>query len=49
MKELKNFDVVEYLNDEEDIHVYLNAAIEEGDKKYIFKALDNIEKARNIS
>nr|WP_314266043.1 addiction module antidote protein [uncultured Moellerella sp.] len=49
MKELKNFDVVEYLNDEEDIQTYLNAAIEEGDTKYIFKALGNIAKARNIS
>lgn len=46
---LKKFDVVEYLEDEEDIQAYLNAAIEEGDTKYFFKALGNIARARNIS
>ena len=46
---LKKFDVVEYLEDEEDIQAYLNAAIEEGDTKYFFKALGNIARSRNIS
>ncbi|EAB3660511.1 putative addiction module antidote protein [Salmonella enterica] len=47
--ELKNFDVVEFLEDEEDIQEYLNAAIEEDDVKYLFKALGNIARARNMS
>ena len=48
-EELKKFDVVEFLEDEEDIQKYLNAAIEEDDTKYLFKALGNIARARNIS
>lgn len=47
--ELKKFDVVEFLEDEEDIQEYLNAAIEEDDTKYLFKALGNIARARNMS
>lgn len=47
--ELKNFDIVEFLENEEDIKEYLNAAIEEDDIKYLFKALGNIARARNIS
>lgn len=47
--ELKNFDVVEFLENEEDIQEYLNAAIEEDDVKYLFKALGNIARARNMS
>ncbi len=34
-KELKEFDVTEFLNDDEDIQTYLNAAIEENDTKYL--------------
>ena len=48
-EELKKFDVVEFLEDEEDIQEYLNAAIEEDDTKYLFKALGNIARARKIS
>lgn len=48
-EELKKFDVVEFLEDEEDIQAYLNAAIEEDDTKYLFKALGNIARARNMS
>lgn len=48
-EELKKFDVVEFLENEEDIQEYLNAAIEEDDTKYLFKALGNIARARNIS
>ncbi|EFB2740816.1 putative addiction module antidote protein [Escherichia coli] len=48
-EELKKFDVVEFLEDEEDIQEYLNAAIEENDTKYLFKALGNIARARNMS
>ncbi|ENU1109261.1 DNA-binding protein [Escherichia coli] len=45
---LKNFTVVEYLEDEEDIQAYLNAAIEEGDTKYFFKALGNIARVYSV-
>lgn len=48
-EEIKKFDVVEFLEDEEDIQEYLNAAIEEDDTKYLFKALGNIARARNMS
>ncbi|EBJ1026289.1 putative addiction module antidote protein [Salmonella enterica] len=48
-EELKKFDVVEFLENEEDIQAYLNAAIEEDDTKYLFKALGNIARARNMS
>ncbi|MCT8345392.1 putative addiction module antidote protein [Photorhabdus kleinii] len=48
-KELKEFDVVEFLNDDEDIQTYLNAALEENDTKYLFIALGNIARAKNIS
>ncbi|MDE9483756.1 putative addiction module antidote protein [Xenorhabdus bovienii] len=47
--EPKKFDVVEFLETEEDIQVYLNAAIEENDTKYLFKALGNIARRKNIS
>ncbi|ERT13941.1 hypothetical protein O185_06050 [Photorhabdus temperata J3] len=45
-KELKEFDVVEFLHDDEDIQTYLNAAIEENDTKYLFIALGNIARAK---
>ncbi|CDH20870.1 conserved hypothetical protein [Xenorhabdus bovienii str. kraussei Quebec] len=45
----KKFDVVEFLETEEDIQAYLNAAIEENDTKYLFKALGNIARRKNIS
>ncbi|NHB94383.1 addiction module antidote protein [Photorhabdus cinerea] len=48
-KELKEFDVVEFLNDDEDIQLYLNAALEENDTKYLFIALGNIARAKNVS
>lgn len=48
-EELKKFDSFEFLEDEDDIQEYLNAAIEEGDVAYLFKALGNIARARNMS
>lgn len=48
-QELKDFDVADYLEDEEDIKAYLNAVISEGDNKQLFNALGNIARARNIS
>lgn len=48
-QELKDFDVADYLEDEEDIRAYLNAVIAEGDNKQLFIALGNIARARNIS
>ncbi|ECJ2932026.1 putative addiction module antidote protein [Salmonella enterica subsp. enterica] len=50
MKEvLKDFDVADYLEDEDDIIAYLNAVIAEGDNKQLFIALGHIARARNIS
>lgn len=43
------FDVVDYLEDEEDIQAYLNAALDEDDESYFLAALGNIARARNIS
>lgn len=47
-EELKKFDSFEFLEDEDDIQEYLNAAIEEDDATYLFKALGNIARARNM-
>lgn len=46
---LKDFDVADYLEGEDDIIAYLNAVIAEGDNKQLFIALGNIARARNIS
>lgn len=46
---LKNFDVVDFLNTDEEMQEYLNAALEEGDPKFLFIALGDIARAKNIS
>jgi probable addiction module antidote protein len=46
---ITNFDVAEYLDNEEVIAKYLSAELAEGDPKYIKIALSNIARARNIS
>lgn len=43
------FDVVDYLDNEEDIQAYLNAALDEDDENYFLVALGNVARARNIS
>ena len=44
-----NFDIAEYLDNEEVIAEYLSAELAQGDPKYIKIALANIVRARNIS
>lgn len=50
-KEVKfsRYDTVDYLQAEEDIAAYLEAAAEEGDPALIAAALGDIARARNIS
>ncbi len=46
---ISNFDVSEYLNDEESIAEYLSAIIEENDPKLLLSAIGDIAKARGMS
>lgn len=46
---LKKFDVVDFLDTEEEMQAYLNAALEEGDPKFLFTALGDIVRAKNLS
>lgn len=46
---VSNFDVAEYLNDEESIASYLSAIVEEGDPKLLLAAIGDIAKARGMS
>ena len=46
---LKAFDVTEWLDSEEMIAEYLNAALEEGDTEYFLKALGHVAKARGMT
>lgn len=43
------YDTVDYLNDEEDIAAYLDAATEDGDPALIAAALGDVARARNFS
>lgn len=45
----KKWDVVDFLKTPEDIAAYLEAAFEEGDAKFFFKALGNAARARGMS
>lgn len=46
---LKEYDIAEHLNSEEEIQLYLNEILEEGDPALILSALGDIAKARNMS
>lgn len=46
---LKEFDVVDFLETDEEMQDYLNAAIEENDPKFLFTALGDIVRAKNLS
>jgi len=43
------FDMANYLNDEEDVAAYLQAALEDGDPALLAAALGDIAKARGMS
>lgn len=47
--ELKEFDAVEFLQTDEDMQEYLNAAIEENDPEFLRAALRDILRAKNLS
>ncbi|MCX7046269.1 MAG: putative addiction module antidote protein [Candidatus Sumerlaeota bacterium] len=45
---VRNYDAAEYLDSEEDMVAYLEAALEEGDLSLVVQALGAIAKARGI-
>ncbi len=47
--ELKDWDIAERLDSEEDIFHYLEAAFEEGDPAFITKALNDVARARGMT
>ncbi|MCL2412201.1 MAG: putative addiction module antidote protein [Treponema sp.] len=48
MLKTKKFEIIDYLKNEKDFEDYLNAAIEEGDYKFIPIALADIARARKV-
>ncbi|MGX5056342.1 addiction module antidote protein [Enterobacter asburiae] len=46
---LKEYDIAEHLNSEEEMQMYLNEIIEDGDPKLVLSALGDIARARNMS
>ena len=47
--ELKKFDVVDFLDDDEALIEYLNVALEEKDPAYFTKALGNVARAKGMT
>ncbi|WP_426575375.1 addiction module antidote protein (plasmid) [Xenorhabdus stockiae] len=46
---LKEYDIAEYLNSEEEMQMYLNEVMEDGDPVLVLSALGDIARARNMS
>ena len=46
---LKRFDAADFLDSDEAIVEYINAALEEDDPRYFTKALGNVARAKGIS
>ncbi|WP_323836155.1 addiction module antidote protein [Photorhabdus africana] len=46
---LKEYDIAEHLNSEEEIQMYLNEIMEDGDLELVLSALGDIARARNMS
>lgn len=46
---LKEYDIAEHLNSDEEIQMYLNEILEDGDPALVLAALGDIARARNIS
>ncbi len=46
---LKKFDVIDFLDSDEALVEYLNAALAENDPKYFAKALGNVARAKGMS
>ncbi|MFZ7223317.1 addiction module antidote protein [Avibacterium avium] len=49
MEKLTDFDVAEYLNNEDEMQLYLNEVLQEDNMELILSALGDIAKARNMS
>ena len=49
MKRAATYDAVEFLNSDEDIIAYLNAALEDGDPTLVSAALGDIARARGMT
>ena len=47
--ELKKFDVIDFLDSDEALVEYLNAALAENDPKHFAKALGNVARAKGMS
>ena len=45
---IKNFDVVDFLDSDEAIIEYLNAALEEGDSDFFVKAVGDVARAKGM-
>ncbi|AWK42076.1 putative addiction module antidote protein [Photorhabdus laumondii subsp. laumondii] len=46
---LKEYDIAEHLNSEEEMQMYLNEIMEDGDPALVLSALGDIARARNMS
>ncbi len=46
---LKTFDVIDFLDSDEELIEYLNVALEENDPQYFAKALGNVARAKGMS
>jgi probable addiction module antidote protein len=46
---IERYDVIDYLNDDEDILTYLNAALEDGHPDVVAMAIGNVARARGMS
>lgn len=46
---LKEYDIAEHLSSEEEMQLYLNEIMEEGDEALVLSALGDIARARNMS
>ncbi len=45
---IKNFDIVDFLDSDEAIIEYLNAALEEGDSDFFVKAVGDVARAKGM-
>ncbi|AJI85181.1 putative addiction module antidote protein [Yersinia ruckeri] len=46
---LKEYDIAEHLNSEEEMQMYLNEILEDGDPALVLSALGDIARAKNMS
>ncbi|MEW5291754.1 addiction module antidote protein [Erwinia papayae] len=46
---LKEYDIAEHLNSEEEMQMYLNEIMEDGEPSLVLSALGDIARARNMS